>query len=117
MIERGLSKDTVSQLRFYDFQGALDNSQYHMYIKWYLKGEDVSDRLEERRNMLDELESYIDYEAFNETQKQLARKETSSEIVSNSQEIMPSAETVKMANDTLNQLLNKMDNSAVERGI
>lgn len=117
MIERGLSDDIVSQLRFYDFQGALDDSSYHMYIKWYLKGEDVSDRLEERRNALNELESYIDYEAFNETQKQLKKKETSSDIVSKSIEVKPSKETMKMANDELNRLLNNMDNAAVERNI
>lgn len=117
MIERGLSDDTVSQLRFYDFQGALDDSPYHMYIKWYLREEDVSDRLEERRNALNELESYIDYEAFNETQKQLKRRKSSSDVVSNSEEVTPSAETMKMANDKLNQLLNRMDNSAVERNV
>lgn len=118
MIDRGLSRETVSNLRFLDLMGVLDNgSTYSLILKRYLQIKDEDDKGALVENYLRELETYINpelYQKVKEAEEQMKQQSQSesSELVSKVRHIRPSASSMKAAND----MLNMMDNSKVERG-
>lgn len=118
MIDRGLSRETVSNLRFLDLMGVLDDcSTYNLVIKRYLQIKDEDDKGALIENYLRELETYINpelYQKVKETEEQMKQQSQSesSELVSKAKHIRPSMSAMKAAND----ILNMMDNSKVERG-
>lgn len=118
MIDRGLSRETVSNLRFLDLVGVLDDcSTYNLVLKRYLQIKDEDDKGEIIENYLRELETFINpelYQSVKDAEEQMKQQSQmeSSEMVSKAKHIRPSMSAMKAAND----ILNMMDNSKVERG-
>ena len=118
-----MSEEAVSNLRFLDFMGVLDDgSRLNEMLKLYLKFENDKESGERTKGYLRELETYVNPALFKEvmeTEEKMKQERfaASSDLVSSANQIRPTASTLKATNDMLNKLMGTMDNSRVERGV